>query len=95
MTQPCIPTFLRDKETIQNFLYGWYFIRSCNKKTKTFNVSGQVVDKVQSAGAEDECPSPDHAVENNPTPSAHHWVTWFKAQAPVSYPSSRVLGTVS
>ena len=58
-------------------------------------MSGHIVDKVQSPRAEGECPSPDHTVEDNPTPSAHQWVTWFKAQAPVSYPSARVLETVS
>lgn len=95
MTQPHIPAFLHDKETTHNFLHSWYFIGSCNKKRKAFTVSGDIVDKVQSARAEDECPSPEHTMEDNPTPSAHHWVTWFKAQAPVFYPSSRVLGTVS
>jgi len=57
---------------------------------KAFNVSSHIVDKVQSARAEDECPSPDHTMEDKHTPSAYHWVTWFKAQTPVSYPSSRV-----
>lgn len=52
------------------------------------------LDKVQRAGAKNECP-PDHAMEDDPALSTHHGVTWFKAQTPVSYPSSRVLRTVN
>lgn len=58
-------------------------------------MSCHVVQKVQSARAEDGCPSPDHTVESDPTLSAHCRVTWLKGEAFVSCPSSRVLGMVS
>lgn len=91
MTQSYIPTFFCVKETSQNFLYSSYFNRSFKKRRKAFNVSGHIVDKVQKARAEDECPSPDCTMEDSSTSSVHHWVLWFTAQALVSYPSSRVL----
>lgn len=55
-------------------------------------MSDHIVDKVQSDRAEDECPSLDHTMEDNPPLRAHYW---FKAQGAMSYPSSRILAAVS